>query len=248
MTKPWYENEALWEDVAPVLFGPRRWEQAPQEVDQLLALVGPPPGAAVLDLPCGRGRHALELARRGFAVTGVDRTAAFLEAARRQSTQENLQVEWVQSDMRDFQRPESFDLAINMYTSFGYFDDPGDDRRVAANFFTALRPGGRFVMELMGREVVACGFQPRSWHELEDGTLWLEERTLVDHWRSIRNRWILIRGGKRSEFEFTLRTYAASELLDLLRATGFTDAVAYGSLEGIPYDQDAKRLVVVAKK
>ncbi len=117
-----------------------------------------------------------------------------------------------------------------------------------ANFFAALKPGGRFVMELMGREVIACGFQPRSWHELEDGTLWLEERTLVDHWRSIRNRWIIVRGGQRSEFEFTLRTYAASELLDLLRATGFTDTVAYGSLEGIPYDQDAKRLVIVATK
>ncbi|MHC4448072.1 MAG: class I SAM-dependent methyltransferase [Planctomycetota bacterium] len=248
MTQPWYENEALWEDVAPVLFGPRRWEQAPQEVEQLVALVGLPPGAAVLDLPCGRGRHALELARRGFAVTGVDRTAAFLEAARQQSAEEGLEAEWVHSDMRDFQPCESFDLAINMYTSFGYFEDPADDRRVAANFFGALTPGGRFVLELMGREVIASGFQPRGWHELEDGTLWLEERTLVDHWRSIHNRWILVRGGKRSEFGFTLRTYAASELLDLLRDTGFTDAVAYGSLEGTPYDQDAKRLVVVARK
>ncbi len=103
-------------------------------------------------------------------------------------------------------------------------------------------------MELMGREVIASGFQPRSWHELEDGALWLEERTVTDHWRSIHHRWILVRQGRRSEHEFTVRTYSAPELIDLLRDTGFTDVVAYGSLEGTPYDQKATRLVVGGEK
>jgi SAM-dependent methyltransferase len=168
----WHEQDDFWESVP--LFGPERMEAAPQEVDTIIAMLGLQPGAVILDLCCGVGRHSLEFARRGYAVTGVDRTAAYLQTAREVSAAENLDVEWVQADAREFLRPEAFDLAINMYTSFGYFEDPAEDRRVAENLFRSLKPGGSLMIDLMGKERLARIFSPRSWDELPDGSLFLQ--------------------------------------------------------------------------
>ena len=79
---PWYENDVLWEKVERHIFSKWRLESATAEMDQLLELAGIAPGAAVLDLCCGVGRHSLELARRGFEVTAVDRTKLYLKRAR----------------------------------------------------------------------------------------------------------------------------------------------------------------------
>jgi SAM-dependent methyltransferase len=124
------------------MFGGERWEMAPAEVDAMVALLGIKPGAAVLDLCCGVGRYALELARKGFYVTGVDRTAAYLQIAREKATVEHLGLDLVQDDMRHFVRPSAFDAAINLYTSFVFFEDPADDRKVVENVLHSLRPGG----------------------------------------------------------------------------------------------------------
>ncbi len=248
MVEPWYDNDETWEILAGVLFTRRRWERAETEIGLLIALLGITGDEAILDIPCGTGRHALELARRGFDVTGVDRTASYLEEARRRARDENLQVRWVHEDMWSFSRPEAFDIVLNMYTSFGYFEDVADDRLAARGFFDALRPGGRLVMELHGKENLAAGFSARDWVELDDGRVLLEERTIVDDWRAVRNRWIVYHDGGRYELEFSLRLYGAAELVDLLRDVGFSEITVFGNLEGDPYDEHARRLVVVAAK
>jgi 2-polyprenyl-3-methyl-5-hydroxy-6-metoxy-1,4-benzoquinol methylase len=79
----------------------------------------------------------------GFSVTGVDRTAFLLDEARRHALTEGVEVEWVQEDMRSFARPNAYDLAVSVYTSFGYFDDPADNRLVLRNLFTSLKSGGK---------------------------------------------------------------------------------------------------------
>jgi SAM-dependent methyltransferase len=190
----------------------------------------------------------LELARRGFRVTGVDRTAAYLEQARRQAEAEGLTVEWVQADMREFCRPDAFDAAINLYTAFGYFEDPADDRAVATNLLRSLRSGGGLVIELMGKEVLARIFLERYWTELPDGTLILEEGQIRPGWDWVENRWILIRGTERTEFRVSHRLYSAVELSSLLTGCGFASVDVYGGLDGSPYDHTARRLVVVARK
>src|SRR5262245_48037107 len=119
MEEEWYANERFWETFYPYLFTPQRWERTIGEVENVLALAQPG-GKRVLDLCCGPGRHSLELARRGFQVTGVDCSPSLLVRAREASAKENLAIEWVQDDMRRFTRPNAFDLALNLFTSFGY--------------------------------------------------------------------------------------------------------------------------------
>jgi len=242
----WHEQDDFWESVP--LFGPERMEIAPQEVDQITAMLGLRPGAAVLDLCCGVGRHSLAFARRGYTVVGVDRTAAYLRAARGVAEAEGLAVEWIEADAREFARPGAFDLAINLFTSFGYFEDPAEDRQVAENLFRSLKPGGALVMDLMGKERLARIFSPRNWDELPDGSLFLQERKIREDWTWIENRWILIKDGQRKEFTLGHRLYDGAGLRALLLDSGFESVTLYGDLAGSPYDNDARRLVAVANK
>lgn len=245
--KPWHEDDRFWEVVAPFLFSERRRADAPADVENVISLLAISPGAKVLDLCCGVGRHSLELARRGFHVTGVDRTKLYLDEAIKRAQAEGLTVEFLQDDMRTFYRPGVFDAVINFFTSFGYFENPEEDRRVLVNVYHSLRSGGAFVLELMGKEVLARIFRERDWRE-EDGMIILEERRLSRNWGWIDNRWIMLKEGERQEFKISHRLYSAVELSSLLGECGFGKVDAYGDLAGSPYDHTAKRLVVVARK
>lgn len=246
--RPWYQDDAFWDTFGPYLFTEERFEKASADCDRALALAEPAEGGRVCDLCCGPGRHSLELARRGFQVTGVDRTAAFLAQARQAGERQRLSVEWVQEDMYAFSRPGAFDLALNLYTSFGYALDAQADQRALRQIHASLRPGGALVMEMMGREILARIFRERDWHRAHDGALFLEERRLGEAWASVELRWILVKDGRVAEHDFVLPLFSGSQLAGMLREAGFERVSVYGSLLGDPYDQKAKRLVVVARR
>ncbi|MBU7017549.1 MAG: methyltransferase domain-containing protein [Theionarchaea archaeon] len=242
----WYEDDTFWEMVAPFLFDEMRWAATPGEVDHIVELLGVDPPASVLDLCCGPGRHALELARRHYAVTGVDRTTVYLERAEKQAEKEGISIEFIQEDMRTFCRPESFDGAIMMFTSFGYFEED-EDRIVLENVCKSLKDKGRLLLDVKGKEIVARTFTERDWRE-KDGIFHLEERKIVENWTRTNNRWIIIDGDSRKEVQFLLRIYSAHELCTLLQECGFSSVNVFGNMEGKPYDHAAKRLIAVAQK
>ncbi len=246
----WYEREEFWEEFEPILFDAARWEKAAEETENLLRLANVPSGAGILDLCCGPGRHCLELARRGFRVTGVDRTARYIDAARCKAAEENLAIELVVSDMRAFVRAGAFDAALNLFTSFGFFADEADDLAVARNLHASLVPGGVLVMELLGREVMARSFRERDWYWVDEsrGILMLEERRLRDDWGRIDTTWKLYRDGEWRTHAFSLRLYSGTALRGLLHRAGFASVTIHGGLDGSPYDQGARRLVAVARK
>lgn len=99
-------------------------------------------GGRVLDLGCGPGRHAVPLALKALNVTAVDASPFLLGKAQEHATRSNVEIDFVQADMRAFRRPDEFDLAVSMFSSFGYFADRSDDRQVVANLHNSLRSGG----------------------------------------------------------------------------------------------------------
>ena len=216
-------------------------------MEQMLGLLGLQPGAAIVDLGCGPGRHSLELARRGFEVTGVDRTGTFIQKARVQAKEEGLSAEFVESDIREFCRPEAFDAAISLFTSFGYFEDASDNRQIVLNAHRSLKDGGALLIDVKGKECLARVFRERDWQEHE-GRFFLQERSVHKNWTWMENRWILIEGRERHEFRISHWLYSASELCKLMGECGFGSLAVFGSLDGAPYDHMADRLVVVARK
>ncbi len=253
----WHQDDELWTLVRPSVFPPASFDAAPSEVAAIFRLIDRPrPGSLdVLDLPCGPGRHALPLAQAGHRVVAVDRTAAYLEeleqrlAGRQQSQPgRTLSVEPVCCDMRDFDRTGAFDLAVNLYTSLGYFEDRDDDLRVLRRFFEALRPGGTLVVELLGREVLARIFAPERFRRLDDGTIQLQENRVLDAWRWMQVTWTFIKDGRSRSLDMSHRIWGAPDLDDALRGVGFDRVDLYGGFDGRPYDHQAERLVAVARR
>ena len=246
-TSDWFEDESFWVLNEPWMFPDEAYEKARSDLDAILERVEVPAGGHVLDLCCGPGRHSLELARRGYSVTAVDRTPYLLNKARSGAKAEGLEIGFFESDMRDYVSPGLFALALNLFTSFGYFPNPEDDRRVLENIFQSLQSGGSLVMDLMGKEILARIFQPRDWSE-RDGVFHLVEHTLHEDWGWLENRWLIIDGTQQHEWAITHRIYSGVELRVLLESCGFANVAICGDFAGAPYDQDAKRLVAFAQK
>lgn len=243
----WHSQDAFWELFEPVLFNRQRQASAQEEVEKIVKLLQIEGPAGILDLCCGTGRHSLELSRRAFDVIGVDRTAGYLEKARLAAEQLNLKATFILGDMREYCAPNNFDVILNLFGSFGYFENPDDDRKVVANMYTSLRAGGQFLIETAGKEILARNFQARDWSE-EGDLLILSERKISQHWGRIETRWIVIQGTRRVEHRVSVRSYSALELSSLFFNCGFPKVRIYGSLDGTEYDQLAQRLVVVGQK
>jgi hypothetical protein len=115
------------------------------------------------------------------------------------------------------------------------------------NVFRSLKKKGVFLIDTMGKEILARIFRERDWYEI-DGNMMLEDRKILRNWSLVESRWILLKDRKREEYTITLRLYSAAELKDLLENIGFKRIEVYGDLAGAPYDHTAKRLVAVAHK
>ncbi len=248
----WFAEEVFWQEYASLMFDGARWAEVPAVIDGIEALLARSggkrigKGSRILDSCCGPGRHSLELARRGCLVTGVDITKSYLDAARESALAEGLSIEFVQDDIRKFSRNVSFDLALNLFTSFGYFATAAEDRTALAHLRSSLAPGGALVLEVNGKECAARDFSEGEWFE-RDGATICTEFAVVGAWEYLRNRWIIIREGRRFERAFDQRLYSAVELEAALRQAGFDgDIRFFGNVDGSPYDQSAGSLVALA--
>jgi len=245
--REWFDDDAFWRALTPLIFSKERRGSAAELVARVLKLVKPT-GKEILDLCCGPGRWSVPLAQRGFHVTGVDRTRYFLERARAQAKSARVRIEWVRRDMRDFVRPGAFDAALSMFTSFGYFDAKDEDLLVLKNIVTSLRPGGSLLMEMAGKEILARTFHPTTSTLLCDGSLLVERREVSDGWSRIRNEWTFIKHGNARTWRFHLTIYSGQELRDRLEQAGFTDVKLFGSLDGDEYGLNAQRLIAVGRR
>ncbi|MGA3089650.1 MAG: class I SAM-dependent methyltransferase [Terriglobales bacterium] len=243
----WFEREEFWRDLYPFIFSPERFSSAKEEVSRILTLTRCQ-GGALLDLCCGPGRHAVEFAQCGFRVTGVDRSPFLLDRAREHASQTGTSIEWIMEDMRSFVRPATFDLACNLFTSFGYFREEQDNLRVLRNLHQSLKDTGVVVLELVGKERLARTWQNTISTELADGSLIVQRPQVRDNWCRIYSDWILIKDGRARSFGFEHTIYSGRELQDRLLSCGFEQVHLFGDLQGSAYDLEAQRLVAVARK
>jgi len=238
-----------WTDLQRFMFPQNKWLDAIEEAKGVMRLLGLPNQAKVLDLPCGVGRHSIQLAKFGMRVTGVDITREFLMEAQTRASDAKVSAEWTEGDMRSFTRKGHYDAIVNLYTSFGYFRDPKDDETVLENFFSSLRPGGKLLMDLMSREIFQKSMPPSTETLQPDGSVIRSEHRFTENGRWLENKWTYSAANQpTAEAAVGLRLYSKEELCALLTKTGFIDIKTFGDFDGSPYSSESVHLLVLARR
>jgi SAM-dependent methyltransferase len=200
-------------------------------------------GARLLDVPCGNGRHSIELARRGYSVTGIDLSAEFLAAAHAE-----LDADWRKGDMRALElEPSTFDGAFCFGNSFGYLDHTS-----VVDFLSALagamKPGAKLVIENgMAAESILPALVQKRWHRLDDLMVLSENR--YDPWESRLNiDYTFVRDGTIETRPTTHYVFTSAELRRMLEAAGFQTLSFQGGITGEPYQLGSPRLIIIAQR
>ena len=218
------------------------------EVTRLIEVLALPDGASILDCPCGQGRHAHLLAEAGYTVMGVDYSMPLLRIARTRGTGRRLRYR--RGDMRALPAEWSgrFDAVLNLFTSFGFFDDPRDDARVIAEFARVLAPGGQLVWYGGSRDGVVSRWVGRDTWTTQDGTVISHDRSFdpVSGEISIQTTWRGPTGtGRRMH---RIRLYTATRLAELCAQAGLEVSAVYDGLEDRPLRRTSAEMLLVARK
>lgn len=221
-------------------------ETGPQQAEGVVRLLGLAPGTDLLDCPCGYGRHSIEFARLGMHVTGADRSEVLLAEAKSRAGQADW-LKWVQADYRELPFDDgSFDCVTNLFSSLGYWGEDGD-RQALREFRRVLRPGGRLVVETMHRDRLMAIYNERSWAELPEGGLLIEERTFdYERGMTVTRHELVEPDGTRVTAPYEFRVYTATELIALARGAGFEDVTCYGDFDKTPVSRDTRLILVAA--
>ncbi len=246
MTKEekWWEDffSGTWRDISRLTTEGKTGPEA-TTIESLLEVA---PGARLLDVPCGGGRHALELVSRGYSVTGVDVSASEIAEARRQGRGLGPELELVQCDMRELPWTERFDGAYCYWGSFGYFDEEGNRAFVAA-VARALKPGARFLIETQCLETVLPRFELKGSSSLGELVL-MEERRYDHETGRIHSQWEVVDDGVKWRRESSIRIYSYREIASMMTECGLTGIEGFDPLAGGPFALGSRRLGIVGRK
>jgi cyclopropane fatty-acyl-phospholipid synthase-like methyltransferase len=218
-------------------------EQTAREADFLATHLQLQPGMSVLDVPCGNGRHAIELAKRSIRMTGVDLSAGFFEEARRNAPD----IEWVHTDMRKLPWIGRFDSAYCMGNSFSYFDHDNCQQFLNA-LASALKPGGRFILESGAvSESILPVLQPER--KMRIGDLDFLSRNTYDAAEGRMDITYTFSMGEQREVKQAHQwVFSAAEILRMFRRAGLEPLDAFGDLEGTRYALRSPRLLALARR
>mgnify|MGYP002517765138 CR=1 FL=1 len=210
-------------------------------------------GEKVLDLACGFGRHSLELARRGFSVTGIDITPSYIQFAKEKAQQEGICADFFCCDIREIQYDQEFDVVLNMADgAVGYLENEEENRKIFTVVSKALKPGGRHFMDIMNGSYADSHFPCRMW---EAGEQCL---TLSEFEWDPRTRVMLY--GQR-DFEYgqlivkpcisegnSIRLYTLEEVTEIFTSIGLTVTGSYANFDGKPSSDRDLQLLICSEK
>jgi SAM-dependent methyltransferase len=223
--------------------------QVGTEVDFIEASLGLERGGAILDLACGTGRQAIELARRGYEVVAFDLSLSMLARAGDDAQEREVKLNFVQGDMREMTFEEQFDGVCCWNTSFGYFDEE-KNAQVVDRVRDALKTGGLFLLDVVNRDFIVRQSPSLAWFE-GDGCVCMDEMT-VDFITSRMKikRTLMLDDGRTRETEYSVRIYSLHELGRILHEHGFKVSEVSGraATPGVFFGNESPRTIILAEK
>ncbi|WP_042203043.1 class I SAM-dependent methyltransferase [Paenibacillus camerounensis] len=237
----WYEK-SFGEDYL-VVYRHRDFCGARHEVDKMIGWLNLPEGSKVLDLCCGMGRHSLALAEAGFEVTGVDLSEVLLREARAQEGAER--VTWLRSDMRELPLDGGFDAVVNLFTSFGYFEEDEEQVRVLREICRMLKPGGQFIIDFLNPSYVIRHLVPHSTRK--DGDILIDESRRIEDGYVKKDIVLTSKGDDTPrKYHERVKLYPLDTFKQLLAAAGLQLEAVHGSYDEEEYDEEySKRMIFV---
>lgn len=223
-----------------------REEDTAHQIEVIERELRPAPGARIVDVGCGHGRHANALARRGYRVIGVDLVMGFLDVARAAARAEGLTVEYAHGDARGLGVAGAFDHALSLFDAFGFLDDAGNEEHLHA-VAEALVPGGTLLLDVRNRDWIVRNIQPVT--VLDKGDDLMIDRHAFDTASGrLVDRRTTVRGGRARTFTFSIRLFTLGEITLMLRNVGLQVERAWGGWDGAPVSMARNRLLVLARK
>ncbi|MNC09017.1 Cypemycin methyltransferase [compost metagenome] len=237
----WYEK-SFGEDYL-IVYRHRDFCGARHEVEKMIGWLNLPEGSKVLDLCCGMGRHSLALAEAGFEVTGVDLSEVLLREARAQEGAER--VTWLRSDMRELPLDGGFDAVVNLFTSFGYFEEDEEQIRVLREICRMLKPGGQFIIDFLNPAYVIRQLVPHSTRE--DGDILIDESRRIEDGYVKKDIVLTSKGDDTPrKYHERVKLYPLDTFKKLLAAAGLQLEAVHGSYDEEEYDEEhSKRMIFV---
>ena len=220
--------------------------KAPMEVKFVLKQLRLTRGARLLDLCCGPARHSILLAKKGLDVTGYDYSTDYLKEAASKAKKAGVRLALVRGDMRRLKFNGVFDAAVNLFTSFGYFQRFSDDIKTLKGIARALKPGGLFMIDVVHGDFVRRNFKAKNWMRLEDGSYRLDNAVLIKD--GLFTTWTVIKKGKTREKSFFTRLYSRNRMSAALRQAGLKPLKFWGGFCGEKLTDKTNRLIVLARK
>jgi len=211
-------------------------ERSALEIDFVQQVTDLTPPARVLDVGCGFGRHAVELAARGFETVGIDPSPAMLEAARTRADDAGIAVDWQQADGETYTTSRQFDAAICLFTTLGQVSQHGDNVGLLANLYRLLKPGAFLTIEVPQRETVVSHLKPEE--ELGDGANTTRiYRTFDSGSARLTERFEVRKGEEIRRFTLCFRLFSREELAGLVEKAGFAVVGLYAGYDRCPLSQ-----------
>ncbi len=218
-------------------------ERSAEEAAQIAGLLGLPPGALLLDCPCGPGRHLPHWQRLGLQPVGADIAPMMLKMARRACPSAPL----VRADMRrlPFKRA-SFDAVVNLFNSFGYFESDADNQAVIDEAARCLKPGGVFLLDTRNPVLQILLAPYGDWHELPDGRVYRVTASYDRASRTLTVRYEAHGGGP--SYTARLKLYSREDIEAMLGRAGLQVEAVLGSFQGEPFEQDCHQMIFLARR
>ncbi|MEO6940935.1 MAG: class I SAM-dependent methyltransferase [Candidatus Kapaibacterium sp.] len=243
----WY-NHWFKDSNYTVVYDHRDDEEAEQMLELVERVTGRDQTRSVLDLACGSGRHALSFARRGYQrVTGVDLSETLLAKAELCAKEESLSVTFAREDMRRFPIGDGYDLILNLFTSFGYFQLDEENEEVLARVASALNSDGWFVLDFLNPDWVRTHLVAHDERMLPDGgrveqTRWIEKGR-------VEKRLLIRHGEEAQEFFESVRLFQLSDFLAMFERCGLRLSATFGNYGGAPFQAgQSNRLIMFVTK
>jgi SAM-dependent methyltransferase len=241
-------NDNFFREGSPFLQHPLLTpERTKGEVDFLLQQMHLSPGARVLDVGCGFGRHTIELALRGFQVTGIDPSAAMIAAARERALAADVRPQLQQSQAEAFSTDLAFDAAICLFTTLGQITAGShSEADLVARVHRALATGAPFAVEVPQREPAVRRLKAKE--TFGEGSSYTRVTRHFDPAsNTVEERFLVVSPQKEQDYHLRYRLFSHRELKALLREAGFAVRASFGNYAGAPLHENDATMLVIAE-